>query len=119
MGRAGSFSANFDQAVLDGFRALCRSQGRQYTKVLEQLAALYLETDGQVLTAACSLRQSVPGTGALPTAADGSIGALNLQGVLERVEQLELNGKETEDSIRLLFDRLIALEKKFQSKSKV
>ena len=49
MARPGAFAANFTPDVLNRFRDLCKQQGKQYTKVLQLLAELYLETDGAVL----------------------------------------------------------------------
>ena len=46
MGREGGFSANFRPKVLNDFRGLCKEQGRQYTKVLEQLAEQYVDSGG-------------------------------------------------------------------------
>ncbi len=46
MGREGGFSANFRPKVLNDFRGICKKQGRQYTKVLEQLAEQYIESGG-------------------------------------------------------------------------
>ena len=53
--RPGAFTANFSPEVLDQFRILCKQQGKQYTKVLQLLAELYLETDGAVLDGKASL----------------------------------------------------------------
>ncbi len=47
--RPGAFAANFTPEVLTRFRELCKQQGKQYTKVLQLLAELYLETNGDVL----------------------------------------------------------------------
>ena len=47
--RPGAFAANFNPETLDRFRSLCKQQGRQYTKVLERLAEMYLDTEGAVL----------------------------------------------------------------------
>jgi len=47
--RPGAFAANFTPDVLNRFRDLCKRQGKQYTKVLQLLAELYLETNGSVL----------------------------------------------------------------------
>ena len=47
--RAGSFNANFSPETLDNFKALCKEQSRQYTKVLEKLAELYLGSGGEIL----------------------------------------------------------------------
>jgi hypothetical protein len=58
--RPGAFAANFRPEVLDRFRELCRRQGRQYTKVLERLAEVYLETEGAVLDGAVSAGPADP-----------------------------------------------------------
>lgn len=47
--RPGAFSANFDPEILISFRDLCTSQNRQYTKILQKLAEIYLLTEGKVL----------------------------------------------------------------------
>ena len=47
--RAGSFNANFSPETLENFKSLCRDQSRQYTKVLERLAELYLGSQGGIL----------------------------------------------------------------------
>ena len=48
--REGSFNANFSPETLNSFKTLCKDQSRQYTKVLERLAELYLNTNGRILT---------------------------------------------------------------------
>ena len=47
--REGSFNANFSPETLNEFKTLCKDQSRQYTKVLERLAELYLRTNGKIL----------------------------------------------------------------------
>lgn len=47
--RPGAFTANFAPDTLNKFRETCKRSGLQYTKVLEELATLYLESEGQVL----------------------------------------------------------------------
>ena len=47
--REGSFNANFSPDTLSSFKTLCKDQSRQYTKVLERLAELYLRTNGKIL----------------------------------------------------------------------
>ena len=47
--RAGSFNANFSPETLESFKSLCRDQSKQYTKVLERLAELYLGSQGHIL----------------------------------------------------------------------
>ena len=44
--RPGAFTANFALETLDDFRETCKSSGLQYTKVLEELAELYLDSKG-------------------------------------------------------------------------
>ena len=48
MPRPGAFAANFTPEVLVRLE-ICKKQGKQYTKVLQLLAEMYLETDGAVL----------------------------------------------------------------------
>ena len=47
--RPGAFSANFKPEVLEEFRNYCHGHGLQYSRILEKLAMLYLETDGECL----------------------------------------------------------------------
>ncbi len=49
--RSGAFSANFNPETLDRFRDFCKLQSKSYSKVLERLADLYVETNGAVLDA--------------------------------------------------------------------
>ena len=48
--RAGAFNANFAPDTLEAFKTHCKDNGKQYTKVLEKLAEIYLRTDGAILT---------------------------------------------------------------------
>lgn len=113
MGRAGAFSAAFHPETLDRFRSLCRANGEQYTKVLERLAELYLETDGHVLSAASSLNLSVPAaassTKRSSSGADLDEGAEDLS---KRLERLEENDEYNEETFSTLFNRLDEIEKK-------
>jgi hypothetical protein len=47
-----AFSARFRAETLEGFKAICKSQNKQYTKVLETLAEAYVRVEG-------NLRQAV------------------------------------------------------------
>ena len=47
--RPGAFTANFAPETLNKFRDTCKRRGLQYTKVLEELAGIFLESDGLVL----------------------------------------------------------------------
>ena len=50
--RPGAFAAQFAPETLQRFKALCRQQDKAYSKVLERLALLYVETDGGILSPA-------------------------------------------------------------------
>ena len=108
--RAGAFSANFAPEILDRFRELCKQQSKSYSKVLERLAELYLETDGAVLdspSVPTSIKQSNP--------AIGSIEPSLLQEMQKRLEQLESDYKNADDHLEALIEditeRLEVLEK--------
>ena len=47
--RPGAFAAQFAPETLQRFKDLCRQQDKAYSKVLERLALLYVETDGGIL----------------------------------------------------------------------
>ena len=47
--RPGAFAAQFAPETLQRFKDLCRSEDKAYSKVLERLALLYIETNGAVL----------------------------------------------------------------------
>ena len=48
--RPGAFAAQFAPETLQRFKDLCRQQDKAYSKVLERLAMLYVETNGEVLS---------------------------------------------------------------------
>ena len=100
MARKGAFSANFDPVLLDEFRSFCNGRGEKYTKILEQLAALYLNSKGEVLA-----NQSVP----TPTA-----GSNNLSGTTDherRLSKLEEADEYNEETFATIFQRLLEVEK--------
>ena len=47
--RPGAFAANFDPETLDSFRDHCKAEGRQYSKVLERMAEMYVLSNGEIL----------------------------------------------------------------------
>lgn len=104
MARAGAFSANFDPKTLDTFRQRCQEKGEKYTKVLERLALLWLETDGEVFTGV-----SVP-TPAIDTDTTPRASASN--DLLKRLERLEEADEYNEETFSTLFQRLERLEQK-------
>ena len=91
--RPGAFAAQFAPETLQRFKDLCRQQDKAYSKVLERLAVLYIETNGAVLA-----DRSAPGAPVATT-----------QGVQKRQVQVEtLQNKLLED----LLKRVELLEKK-------
>ncbi|MAS27292.1 hypothetical protein [Synechococcus sp. UW105] len=97
MSRPGAFAANFSPDTLNRFRGLCKQQGKQYTKVLERLAEVYLETGGGVLDGVAS---SVP----VPDAKKRQVQVESLQNklledLLKRVEVLEKQKVKTDYEI--------------------
>lgn len=112
MPRAGAFSANFTPEALDAFRDLCNKQGKQYTKVLQMLAELYVSTDGEVLN------QPSPASVAPSNSPSGVSGLKQIQNDLQRVEK-DLTGADDhlEYLIEDLTKRMDDLENAFQQKS--
>ena len=95
MSRPGAFTANFAPDVLDRFRALCKQQGRQYTKVLQLLAELYLETEGAVLDGKSSLPAVDPERKKRQVQVESLQNKL-LEDLLKRVEVLEKQKVKTD-----------------------
>ena len=104
--REGSFNANFSPETLSSFKALCKGQSRQYTKVLERLAELYLSTNGKILT---QIGESL--------APEISKGSRDLDEIRQSIEQLETmtsidreDNNETRYQLKELESRIIAIE---------
>tara|TARA_Y100000592_G_C5475631_1_gene322123 strand:+ start:2479 stop:2829 length:351 start_codon:yes stop_codon:yes gene_type:complete len=104
MARAGAFSANFDPNTLDTFRQRCQEKGEKYTKVLERLAVLWLETDGGVFA---GVSVPAPASNADTTARTNADNDL-----LKRLERLEEADEYNEETFSSLFQRLEVLEQK-------
>ena len=102
--RAGSFNANFSPETLESFKNLCRDQSRQYTKVLERLAELYLGSQGSILES-----QEIGGI-------NQDTKSLQVEKLVESVEQLEtvmaISREDYEDVLR----QLKALEERLKKK---
>ena len=109
--RPGAFNANFAPDTLEAYKNLCRQQGKQYTKVLEQLADLYLKTNGKVLE-----EMSVPPpamtTGAVPASSSIFTRGDTVAELLERTERLEADDREFVSAFEILIHRVEALEAK-------
>ena len=105
--REGSFNANFSPETLNSFKTLCKDQSRQYTKVLERLAELYLSTNGRILT---QISESL--------APEISKGNRDLDKLRQSIEQLETmtsidreDNNETRYQLQNLELRIKAIEK--------
>ena len=109
--RPGAFNANFAPDTLDAYKNLCRQQGKQYTKVLEQLADLYLKTNGKVLE-----EMSVPSpamtSGAVPASSSINTRGDTVAELLERMERVEADDREFVSAFEILIHRVEALEAK-------
>ena len=97
--REGAFSANFTPDILDRFRELCKQQSKSYSKVLERLAELYLETNGEVLNS-----PSVPSTPKQSKFASESIEPALLQEMQKRMDQLESDYINADDHLEALIE---------------
>jgi hypothetical protein len=107
MGRAGAFSANFDPDNLDSFRTFCAARGEKYTKVLEQLAVAYIESDGVLLAGA-----SVPSSTRSPKTTSTTQPADAIDEDLDRrLSRLEENDEFNAETFETIFKRLESVEK--------
>ena len=95
MPRPGAFAANFTPDVLNRFRDLCKRQGKQYTKVLQLLAELYLETNGSVLEGRVSMAPEDPDKKKRQVQVESLQNKL-LEDLLKRVELLEKQKVKTD-----------------------
>jgi len=92
--RPGAFAAQFSPETLQRFKDLCRQQDKAYSKVLERLALLYVETDGGILSTASTA--SVPSKGVQKRQVQvESLQNKLLEDLLKRVEILEKKDAKT------------------------
>ena len=104
--RPGAFAANFTPEVLDRFRDLCKKQGRQYTKVLQLLAELYLETDGAVLDGRASAAPADPDKKKRQVQVESLQNKL-LEDLLKRVEVLEKDAEKQKVKTEYGMDKMM------------
>jgi hypothetical protein len=108
--REGAFSANFTPDILDRFRELCKQQSKSYSKVLERLAELYLETNGEVLNS-----HTFPTTPKQSKSVSESIEPALLREMQKKLEQLESDYINADEHLEALIEdittRLEILEK--------
>ena len=86
--RPGAFAAQFAPETLQRFKDLCRRQDKAYSKVLERLALLYVETDGGILSTAGSVAPPSQGVQKRQVQVESLQNKL-LEDLLKRVEILE------------------------------
>ena len=112
--RPGAFNANFAPETLEAFKALCRKQGKQYTKVLEQFAEIYLKSEGAVLEQ-MSVPSSMENVGS-SRHHGGASNSITTRGIyaemLERLDQVEADDREIVSAFEILIHRVEALEQK-------
>ena len=96
--REGSFNANFSPETLNEFKTLCKNQSRQYTKVLERLAELYLRTNGKILT---QIGGSID-----PEAAENNRDLDNIRQSIEQLETMKSIDREDLDEIRSKVEKI-------------
>ena len=98
MGRPGAFSAQFDPELLEKFRSFCGGRGEKYTKVLESLAAYYLETEGEVLSGVADARSSSQQT--------KSTEKSDIQELIKRIDNLEEANEYLEVTLNQILKRM-------------
>ena len=109
--RPGAFNANFAPETLESFKAVCRDRGEKYTKILEQFAQLYVQTNGEVLER--MLSDTSQAIHHIPTAASSSITTRGTYAeMLERLERVEADDREFVSAFEILIHRVEALEQK-------
>ena len=86
--RPGAFAAQFAPETLQRFKDLCRQQDKAYSKVLERLALLYVETDGGILATIGSASAPSKGVQKRQVQVESLQNKL-LEDLLKRVEILE------------------------------
>jgi hypothetical protein len=104
-----AFSARFRAETLEGFKAICKSQNKQYTKVLETLAESYVRVQGNLRQAVVEcLREGT--TESEVTALLGGMGSDLAEKIheIESTTQASLN--EVKGSSESLDLRLASLE---------
>ena len=92
--RPGAFAAQFAPETLQRFKDLCRQQDKAYSKVLERLALLYVETDGGILSTASTASVQSKGVQKRQVQVESLQNKL-LEDLLKRVEILEKKEAKT------------------------
>ena len=113
--RPGAFAAQFAPETLQRFKDLCRQQDKAYSKVLERLALLYVETDGGILSSASSTA-SAPSKGVQKRQVQvESLQNKLLEDLLKRVEILEKKETKTLYELDRVYKEIAFLKSGLQS----
>ena len=108
--RPGAFAAQFAPETLQRFKEMCRQQDKAYSKVLERLALLYVETNGAVL----SDRPVTQGAQKRQVQVETLQNKL-LEDLLKRVEVLEKKDVKTLYELDRVFKELAFLKSGLQA----
>ena len=108
--RPGAFNVNFAPDTLDAFRSLCKDQGKQYTKVLERFADLYIETNREILNDSSPVQSPVVPQKKTKGAKGVDDASTLLQDLLQRVDKLEKSEVEIVDDVEDLNQRVLKVE---------
>ena len=117
--RPGAFAAQFAPETLQRFKALCRQQDKAYSKVLERLALLYVETNGAILvdrTASGAAAVAAPGVQKRQVQVETLQNKL-LEDLLKRVEILEKKDVKMLYELDRVYRELAFLKSGLQSPS--
>ena len=112
--RPGAFAAQFAPETLQRFRDLCRQQDKAYSKVLERLALLYVETDGGILFTAGSAGAPPKGVQKRQVQVESLQNKL-LEDLLKRVEILEKKETKTLYELDRVYKEIAFLKSGLQS----
>ena len=112
--RPGAFAAQFAPETLQRFKDLCRQQGKAYSKVLERLALLYVETDGGILSTASTALTPSKGVQKRQVQVESLQNKL-LEDLLKRVEILEKKETKTLYELDRVYKEIAFLKSGLQS----
>jgi len=107
-----AFSARFRSETLEAFKAICKNQNKQYTKVLESLAEAYIRAGGELRQAVIECLKEGSSESEVSALLGGGVGVgLDLA---DRIQEIEATTKsslmEVKGSSESLDLRLASLE---------
>ena len=103
-----AFSARFRSETLEAFKAICKNQNKQYTKVLESLAEAYVRAGGELRQAVIECLKEGSSESEISALLGGGVGVgLDLADRLQEIEEttkssiLEVKGSSESLDLRL------------------